>query len=199
MVVELIDKLIDRAIQLVTAHNVAKRNLFENFIEPTYSLFQLVHEDYLNCFNRYRATIDSAPDFNSNIIEELCATIKKDNLFTEHRRANLRAFQAILDDNPDDSRIKSFIGAIWFYLYESIAYIHGTEGTVTDVSEAVGAQIYRNSLINALNEISSNIYLSNSESKSKALKELDDIVYSMQGKEGYVTYLYLELKVHQLK
>lgn len=198
MIIDLIDKLLDRAIQLLKEHKEARREFFENFVEPTYALCQDVHEEYLKCFEAYRATIDSASDFKS-VVDGLCAAIKKDNLFTEHHRAKLRAFSDIKSDVPDDKSLEQLVGAIWFYLYESVAYVHGTEGTGDNVQEAIGAQIYRNSLFNQLREICAKPHLSNEERKRDALKQLDLIVEAMQSKFLYVTFTYMQLKAQYLK
>jgi hypothetical protein len=198
MIVDLIDKLIDRVIQLVKEHKEAQKNLFENFVEPAYSLLQSVHEDYLKSFTAYRTAIDTAPYFSS-VVDGLCTTIKKDNLFTEHHRAKLRALREVIGKVTHDESLREFVGAIWFYLYEGVAFVLGTEGTGDDVNEAIAAQIYRNGLFNALREIAAKANLSEEERKREALEELDEIVLGMQSKESYVTRLYMELKPQYLK
>ena len=54
MVVELIDKLIDSIIKLYKFRKESKKKLFLNFIEPIYSDFETIHNEYLKSFRKYR-------------------------------------------------------------------------------------------------------------------------------------------------
>lgn len=198
MIVDLIDKLIDRVIELVKEHKQVQRSMFDNFVEPIYSLLESVHEEYLKCFRAYRATIESAPTFTT-VVDGLCSTIKQDNLFTEHNRAKLRTLTEIQDDVTDNNVLRQFVGGVWFYLYGGATAIHGSEGMGEDIRESVQSQMYRNSLFNSLREITRKPGMSDEERKREALDSLDQIVLGMQVNEGYITRLFMKLKVQCVK
>jgi uncharacterized protein with ParB-like and HNH nuclease domain len=116
MIVDLIDKLIDRVIHLVETEKKQRKELFEQFVDPVFKLFEEVHKDYLESFERYRKLL-SDPTTDITIVIE---TIRKDNLFTQNQRAKLKA----LADVSEDSVVDPFVR--YLHLYLTIPDFYGT-------------------------------------------------------------------------
>jgi hypothetical protein len=97
MIVDLIDKLIDRCIALVKAHKEAKRSLLTDFLDPTYAAFEAIHKAYLADFQRYRTCLKSNEKFSKSV-ESLRDTLRTDNLFTANERTKLLQFSQLGKD-----------------------------------------------------------------------------------------------------
>ena len=50
MLLDLIEKLVDRCIGLVREQKEAKRHFLQDFVDPIYSEFQSLHDGYLASF-----------------------------------------------------------------------------------------------------------------------------------------------------
>jgi hypothetical protein len=87
MVIELIDKLLDRAIQVFGYAARQRSELLEKGVEPVFAQFELVHAAYLENFTRYREFINTSKD--PNWISSLQATMEKENLFSANSRSKL--------------------------------------------------------------------------------------------------------------
>jgi hypothetical protein len=87
MVIELIDKLLDRAIQVFGYAARQRSELLEKGVEPVFAQFELVHAAYLENFTRYREFINTSKD--PNWISSLQATLEKENLFSANSRSKL--------------------------------------------------------------------------------------------------------------
>ena len=115
MIIDLVDKLIDRLIQLVKHKQELSRNLFTNFIEPIYLQFEAIHQQYLISFKGYR---DFLKETNTSI-ESLVDKIKEDKLFNEGKRRKIYAsskFSDNLSRGSNDQLVDSFILQIQKYL-----------------------------------------------------------------------------------
>jgi hypothetical protein len=110
MILDLIDKLVDRVIQLLTYKQQMRRALLDMYITPVFEEFEKVHAAYLDSFSRYRDTIQNSRD--PNWIRTLQATLHTDNLFT----ANTRAKIVRLTEAKDDDLLKPFVNGICEYL-----------------------------------------------------------------------------------
>ena len=93
MIIDLIDKLADRIIQLLTYRKQMRADLLEKYVLPVFGEFEQVHSAYLESFARYRGLIESSSD--PNWIKSLQATLERDNLFS----ANCRSKEA-LNNSP---------------------------------------------------------------------------------------------------
>jgi hypothetical protein len=72
-----------------------KRNLIEDFVDPVFSLFEKIHDDYLTTFRTYQDKIKSSNPLNlSAIIQE----IERDSLFSENLRHKLSASLSVKND-----------------------------------------------------------------------------------------------------
>ena len=62
MLIDLLDKLIDRCIQLVQVREKQNRDLYTDFLAPTLDNFERVHKNYLETFAAYRKMLLSGSD-----------------------------------------------------------------------------------------------------------------------------------------
>jgi hypothetical protein len=108
MIIELVDKLIDRCIQLVQSDKQRHLDLFQYFVEPVFSQFEIVHNEYLASFKRYRDVLLSQ---NSDL-RDVYHMILKDNLFTENQREKLR----VLVRMSKEPEVNKFVYYIHQYL-----------------------------------------------------------------------------------
>lgn len=87
MIIGLVDKLLDRVIQLFTYEKKKRSELLQNYVTPVFLEFENVHKAYLESFLRYRELIKTSQ--NPHWINELKGTLEKDNLFTADSRSKL--------------------------------------------------------------------------------------------------------------
>lgn len=64
MIVELVDKLVDRAIQLLTYRKQMRTVLRDTYVAPVFAEFEQAHSAYLESFARYRDLIQGTKDPN---------------------------------------------------------------------------------------------------------------------------------------
>lgn len=98
MILDLVDKLVDRAIQLLTYRKEMRTVLRDTYVTPVFEEFERVHSAYLESFGRYRELVQSTA--GRDWIRSLQATLEKDNLFSANCRSKvLRLAQAEHDDS----------------------------------------------------------------------------------------------------
>ena len=110
MIIDLVDKLVDRVIQLLTYRKQMRAALLETYVTPVFAEFEQVHSAYLESFSRYRDLIRSTQE--PNWIQSLQATLEKDNLFS----ANCRSKVVRLAEAEDSDTLGPFIKGISEYL-----------------------------------------------------------------------------------
>jgi hypothetical protein len=140
MIIDLVDKLADRVIQLVTGRKLARATLLEAHVTPAFAEFELVHAAYLDSFSRYRELIRDAPD--ATWLQSLPATLERDNLFS----ANCRSKVVRLAEAEDIDVLAPFVKAISDYvlgarLVDSLgrtAYPHHTQRWRQSLSRTLG-------------------------------------------------------------
>ena len=180
MLLDLIEKLVDRCISLVKEHKETKRQFLEDFVVPIYSEFQSVHDGYLQSFREYRALLDEDGDLATKSAK-LRDKLHEDNLFTSGQRAKLLQF----DNLRSDDVYGDFINAIANYLLGSFLHLLGTDGTVEVFPVVQQYQVWRNSLAQQLDD---------AKDEAEAIAMLDEIVATMQLGYTDVTNKYVNLK-----
>jgi hypothetical protein len=88
MIIDLVDKLANRLIQLLTYKQEKRAELLEKHITPVFEEFERVHSAYLESFSRYRDQILNAQ--TADWIPSLQAMLRKDNLFSANTRSKIR-------------------------------------------------------------------------------------------------------------
>jgi hypothetical protein len=138
MIMDLIDKLIDRCIQLVKHKQEMDRNLLANFIDPIYSSFEEIHREYLTSFRGYRQLLKDSNQTLSLVIDR----IKEDRLFNEGQRQKLY----FLSNFSTDKAFGSFIDKIHEYLVNPYDFMDTPDGHHRDMLR----QRWRGTLIETL-------------------------------------------------
>ncbi len=87
MIFELVDKLLDRVIQIFGYAASERAKLLDKGIEPVFAQFELLHAAYLESFTRYRDFITTSKD--PSWIPSLQLTLEKENLFSANTRSKL--------------------------------------------------------------------------------------------------------------
>jgi len=180
MILDLVDKLLDRLIQLARYQQEVRQNLYENYVVPAYSQFELVHNNYLETFKNYRELIKSAEettDIRSSILDK----IKEDSIFTGNQRAKLSGLTCV----HNDPNVGKFIGAILRYTTDATEELHPSD---------VMLNMPRLTLIEGLVGILGSPPKMNKTKKDMALELLDSKVEVLQYNYSIVTREYFQLK-----
>ena len=113
MLIDLVDKLVDRLIQLATYRQQVRYKLLEEHIAPVFAAFEAVHEQYLSSFAKYRKILKTTADpltASHPIFDE----IRTDNLFSEHERTRIIHLGSV-DADPE---VGTFVKLIHDYLVD---------------------------------------------------------------------------------
>ena len=97
MLIDLVDKLVDRLIQLIRHREQARLDLLKDHVGPAFAAFEAVHAQYLSSFARYRQTLKTATD-PLTPQHPILDAIRTDNLFTEHERTKILGLGSAADD-----------------------------------------------------------------------------------------------------
>jgi hypothetical protein len=87
MLIDLVDKLVDRVIQLLTYQQKIRATLLETYVTPVFMEFEKVHSAYLESFSNNRDFILSSEE--SSWIKLLQTKLEKDNLFSADCRSKV--------------------------------------------------------------------------------------------------------------
>jgi len=102
MLIDLIDKLISRVIDLLKEEQRLKKSLHDDFVMPLMDQFDEIHNNYIQTFIKYRETIkQGASPLNKE--HPLFEEIKKDSLSSDSMRVKLRALWRVLSDRSNNS------------------------------------------------------------------------------------------------
>lgn len=113
MVLQLVDQLADRLIQLITVRKRNRRELLEESIAPVFAAFEAVHAAYLESFAKYREALRTTSEPLTSA-HPLVDTIRSDNLFSEHERAKILSLGSVVVD----SRVEKFTDLVRGYLVD---------------------------------------------------------------------------------
>jgi hypothetical protein len=108
---DLLLKLIDRLIALAKKRSEINRELFNDFVQPAFQTFEIVHADYIESLTRYSARL-ADKTFGLNLDHPVFRDIELDSLKSEHLRTKLADFKPV--ESPP--KLKPFLIAIDFYL-----------------------------------------------------------------------------------
>ena len=116
MLIDLIDKLISRVVDLLKEEQRIKKTMHDNFIVPLMSQFEEIHENYVQTFIKYGEII-SGGDFPITKAHPVVKEIKKDSLTSNSMRVKLGALWRALEDSKDNSsELTALLEAIGRYL-----------------------------------------------------------------------------------
>jgi hypothetical protein len=183
MIVDIVDKLIDRCLQLIQRREDQNKQLLEEFAVPAYDDFEELHKDYIESFKSYRKSFheDNHPLTLDNPIFE---QIREDSLFS----AELRSKVIALQDFQKDPIVGGFIQAIAIYVLGQERYADTlANGYRTNVNAP------RLRVIHGLKEIFQ-LSISDDKKKEKAIATVDELINERQG-----DYLYVRMEFSKLK
>ena len=108
---QLIEKLIDRCIQLVRHKQMSDQRLYEDFVAPAFDALDAVHAEYLSSFSGYRSLLErlSGEDFELMSVVDV---IRRDSLFS----ANLRTDLGQVSLRHEDKTLEAFVASVMRYL-----------------------------------------------------------------------------------
>lgn len=109
--IDAIVKIIDRFIDLAKRREQTNRNLFNDFVAPTFNDFEVVHKAYLDSFFKYVETLRASDNFGQ-VKENFIRQINQDILFSESSRSKL----IDLVRWETDPQIGEFISSILRYI-----------------------------------------------------------------------------------
>ena len=126
MIIDLIDKLISRSIDLVHETEKRHRDVFNDFVNPLFQCFEDVHKDYMDTFRKVHQLISDDNPANDSEIEKL---LRDDSLFTMTNRRKLNS----LAKSEKPKIVKEFVEAIENYLNGSFYLVYGEQGDYIDL------------------------------------------------------------------
>lgn len=142
MILDIVDTLLDRFIQLLTYKAAKRAALLGTHVTPAFEEFERIHSAYLESFGRYRELIRDTQ--NPAWLGSLQATLERDNLFSAGARAKVvRLAEAA--DHP-------LLGA---FITETCGYLMGAR-LVDSLGKAIQptrTQRWRQSLFRTLDRI----------------------------------------------
>lgn len=112
MVIDLLDKLVDRCIQLVRHKEAVHRRLFEEYVEPMQDDFEAIHQDYLESFRKYRAMVKASAPLNAH--HPVFDAITEDALFNAKSRMRISAATR----GVSDPRLEGFVRSVQQYFHK---------------------------------------------------------------------------------
>jgi hypothetical protein len=183
MIIEALDKLIDRFLQLMNYRKQQKRELYSNFVEPVFAEFEAVHKNYLDSFKCYRQMLHSSEtplDSHHPVFDK----IREDSLFS----AEIRAKTAVILELESDPLIGSFAKAVATYVLGQELYTNIVLNGYRSLPNVI-----RKKIIAGLKSIA-DLSVSDDEKKSRALATLDKLI-----EERQEDYLCVTLELRRLK
>ncbi len=177
MIIDLVDKLLDRCLELARYNQEVRINLYDNYVNPTYSQFEIVHNNYLESFKNYRELIKSS-DEDTDIKSSIIDKIQEDSLFTSNLRTKLFELSKLCREPV----IGEFVNAILHYT----TYVIG--------KNQPNSNAIRFTLIDELESIFYSSTKIDEIKKDKALHVLDSKIKDLQFRYSKVTKEYLQLK-----
>lgn len=210
MLLDLMEKLVDKGLQLAKHRREMSKQLFDDFIQPIYSDFEAVHNNYLKSFQEYRNLIISfsePPDIDQ--VKSLTNKIRNDFLFSEGNRKKVIAFT-----NPEhyNDNLESFLNSIRRYLLETTGEgfdLHTYDQKVftgfynsiryfltgkTPHSGSTTKVMGRKNIINEAESTDLNIKKDPSLIKKGLLKIVDRYIIDIQNHYGNVAKEYAKIK-----
>jgi len=194
--IDLILKLIDRCILLIKRKEEVDRGLFTDFVKPIQDDFGRVHDNYMNSFKKYRdmmETIEHPVPLDSILFK----TISEDSVFSYYDRAKLYLLKRYSNHAVFGQYIKEIRG--YLILSGNSHPLHGVtkkiEGDPKDILEQnLYMNVPRFRTINQIIEAQKEQGLNKEKYRELAIREVDEIVLTLQKHYERVYQEYLNLK-----
>jgi hypothetical protein len=193
MIIDLIDKLVDRCIQLVRHREEVSRQLFENFIGPIHADFETIHQSYLDSFREYRRMLKtSIASFTES--HPVLDAIYEDAKFNSKLRMRIHSM-ALCEDDP---LLGKFISSIYKYFHRLDFTTHHLFLDELDEEgpayiEEPPDNVPRNYARDKIGEIFESQQTA-AEKQLNAIHVIDEIVEELQSRYSAETREFFELK-----
>jgi hypothetical protein len=112
MIIDLVDKLISRLIELIKERKSLRKERFDDIVIPIFTEFEQVHQDYITTFRMYREMLNKS----ENTLGYVISQIQMERLFGEQKRSKLRAIVFTTANSRCDELLREFCNAIYRYL-----------------------------------------------------------------------------------
>jgi hypothetical protein len=109
MLVDLIDKAMSRAIQLVKQRDEQNAALHRDFLEPTQKAFEDLHKEYISTFRVYKGKLS---DGKRTSLLALIKSIEEDRLYLDHSRQKVLLMREFLQH----AQFGRYMSALYEYL-----------------------------------------------------------------------------------
>jgi len=170
-----------------------KKNLMQNFVEPLYAQFEIVHKEYVTSFQNYRTLLSqSKPALNPK--HPVFAAMQNDHALSDTDRAKLTGMSKHLDTFRSEVGKQMAADPAGRLAQSVIDYVL-TPGH--ELTERWGLNAPRKSLLIKLEGIAS-ADLSDAKKKSAATELIDDLAEGLQRKYLAITQSYMNLKANLL-
>ncbi len=196
MVIDILDKLIDRLIQLIKHKEESDKKLFENFISPIYSDFEAIHKNYLDNFKKYRESLLSTND-SIELNHPVLDMMKTDSYFTAGQRKKVWKLMTQLDSQIAAnivSKITKYLSGLieGFEDLERPADLQPARQRLSPLENSRDNPILDStysSLKNIFSDLSTDV-----DKKARAIITIDYMVAAMQQNYAEVTLEYYLIK-----
>jgi hypothetical protein len=202
MIIDLFDKLISRCLQLAERREKARKNLLDDFISPIYQEFEVIHNEYIQSFRKYRELIKTSKTQlrkNSPILD----LIREDLLFTSGQRTKVIELSRFSNESLDhgfqhygigrQSWRRSLIGELEEIFDERWQDLFDPDGEESGRADDWVGEM--------LNSISERLGIGPNDpnrmekiKRHQAIQTLDELVENMDGAYGLVTHEFTNLK-----
>jgi hypothetical protein len=187
MIVEVVDKLIDRCLQLINHRKDQNQQLYSDFIVPAMSSFEELHRGYIESFSLYRELVQST-DCPMDLSHPVFEKIRKDSSLS----SVLRAKTAALNSFDGDPIVGSFIRGITLYVLGQEQYTAVILNGHRPIPNAARQRITK-----GLNEIVETS-ISDQDKRCQALAVIDEVTAERQGEYFYIMSEFSKLKAKLL-
>lgn len=199
MVIDLIDKLIDRCIQLVKASQERDRSFFDEFVTPAFEQFETVHRSYMTTLTAYRTALKEGPSFEDGYA--IALSLAREQILYQ---SDLRSKSFHLAESAGakhDGRamlvretLNEFVADIHEYLIVNNFNLYGP-----GPHAMYNNQRWASEVIGSLETLSRDSTLDDAEKRYRAIAHVDSAVSEMQFMYAKVSAAYYTLKAYLVK
>lgn len=199
MLADLIEKLIERCIQLAKHSQQRNRAFFDDYVTPAFKQFEVVHREYMACFQKYRDTLRDGDTF-INARSDIRWQAQQLILY----RGDLRSKSlqmAISARSRDDGRSASVRRTLQEFVNDMIEYLIVNNFNVGGAGPDAGYnnQRWASAVIAALDRVARTAEMTDDEKRYCGIAHVDSAVAEMQFMYTKVSASFFTLKAELVK
>lgn len=198
IILDLVEKLIDRLIQLAQYKQKADERLFREFVEPIFADLERIHHHYLQSFRVFRKMLQDDSEELGTVIEK----IREEYIFSEGQLSKLREFVSV--QGLGTPELVDFYRAIYFFL----TAVHDDHNALDALpshpfypyySEMRRDQVWFHGAIDGLVRGQYRHDSGHSPNTRDSIIVLDGLVHQLQDSYGEICSMYANLKAKLLR